>query len=445
MAESDTSCKEWLRILAEQAVQQVAADDHSLEYFRDAVAMLDPERDRVVEQLPAFEDAHTALGALQVVQERYGHSEWLALQFVFGFLGNLSEPTFDLSVFETTWEAFWEELSEPEWTWLGLANLLNFRSEAMLLDLGGGITIRGRSFEQLAAMGWSEDRLERISREWLEGNVNSSHVILAEHKLPRTPDTFVPSDSTVFEKVVRALLALRLFKEGDIGIGRMWLLRPASFPLSSGGSTAMGYLASGMPGSPYTLDESELPSVRDLYSKLLRYEGVREEAPVNLGLAFRSFSDIYERRDQRRVDTRLVDAITAVEALLGPAMGTEVTFRLAFRAAMILGKNDDERVHVFTRMKSYYDTRSSVVHGGSRLYKKNGRLRDKPREDLENQQALRDFVRRLLVCFVNLRLASENQFDRTVFDNDTRLDGTLLHNERRRALRKAMGLGEDDS
>jgi hypothetical protein len=427
---SDTSCKAALLILAEQAVQQVAADDHPLEYFRDTVAMYDLERDHVVDQLPAFTDAHNALGSLQIVQERYGHSEWLALQFVFGFLGTLSEPTFDLSVFETTWEAFWEELSEPEWTWLGLANLLNFRSESMLLDLGDDITIRRRSFEQLAAMGWSEDRLEQLSREWFEGHVNSSHIILAEHTRPRTPDTFVLTDSTVYEKVARILLALRLLKEGDIGIGRMWILRPESFRLSSGGSGAMGYVASGMPGPAFRLDEPELPSVRDIYSKLLRYERVREKAPVNLDLALRSFSDVYERRTIRS-DTRLVETITAVEALLGTDI--EINFRLAFRISQILGDDDDERLAIFDQMKRYYDTRSRVVHGEP--------LKGKHRRLLEDQQALRDMVRRLLIGFIHLTVSSGHSFGKTFFRE--RLDAALLHSTRRSELRVAMGLEED--
>jgi len=443
------SLKDTLRDLAEQAVQQVAADDRPLDFFAGAIAKYDTTRDQVITELPAFEDARTALGGLQVVQERYAPSpvwepvwERLALQFVYGFLDNLSEPTFDTDIFETSWEAFWKELLKPEWTWLGLANLLNFRSESMLLDLGDGITIRGRSFEELAGMGWSERHLERLEREWFEGGGSSSHVILTEHRLPKTPENLVLSDTSGHEKAARVLLALRLHKDGDIGMGRMWHLRPASFNLGLGGGVATGYPPpSFTPGSEYTLDERELLVVHDLYGTLLRHEDVRERAPVNVNLALRSFSDIYERRDPYRNDTRLVDAITATEALLGTE--DEVTFRIAFRVAMILSSDDDERVHIFERMKGYYDTRSSVVHGGSRLYKRNGQLRDRPRRHLENQQDLRDFVRRLLVAFLNLRLASKHPFDRDFFEK--RLDSALLHNETRSELRVAMGFEDSDS
>ena len=159
-------------------------------------------------------------------------------------LDNLSEPIFEPGVFETSWETFWQELLEPEWTWLGVANLQNFHSESMLLNLGDGITIRGRSFEELAEMGWSDRRLEQLSREWFEGGGSSSHVILTEHRLSKAPDNLVLSDTTGYQKAVRTLLALRLHKDGDVGIGRMWFTRPASFNLGPGSNTITGYPAS---------------------------------------------------------------------------------------------------------------------------------------------------------------------------------------------------------
>ena len=437
---SESSAKEALRTLTEQAVQQVAAGDHPLEYFGGATALYDTRRDEAITKLSAFEKVRTELGALQIVQDRYGESESerLALQFVYGFLGNLSEPNFDLGIFETTWEAFWEELSEPEWTWLGLANLANFRSESRLLDIGDGITIRARSFEELAEMGWDEWHLEQLEREFFEGGINSSYIILTEHRLPKTPDNFVLIAPSVYEKAVHALLALRLFKDGDVAIGRMWHLRPASFHFGLGGGLSTGFPASRtyISGKEYSLDESDLPSVRDLYDTLLRYEGAPDRASVNLNLALRSFSDIYERRSLFRDDTRLVDAVTAVEALLGTRV--EITFKLAFRVASILGNDDDDRVRIFELMKGYYDTRSRVVHGGSELFNMQGQLKDKPRRHLENQEDLRDFVRRLLIGFLRLTVSSEHEFDRTFFEK--RLDSTLLHGTRRSELRVAMGL-----
>lgn len=442
---SELLLKQELRVLAEEAVLRVAESDLALEYFRNATAEHDTERDDVVTELSTFDSTLTIVGSLAIVQERYGQDKqvWrqLVLQFIFGLLGNLSEPIFEPEVFESTWGAFWEELSAPEWTWLGLANLQNFRSESMLLHLNDGITIRGRMFTELAEMGWSEAQLEQLSREWSEGWVNSSHVILTEHKFPKTPDNFVLTDTAVYEKARQVLLALRLFKDGDIAMGRMWFLRPAAFHLSLGGEASTGFPASFnvISGNAYTLDESELASVRLLYDALLRYEGAPDKAPVNLNLAFRSFTDIYERRGLVRGDTQLVDTIIAAEALLGTR--DEITFRLAFRASGILGNDDDDRVRIFELMKGYYDTRSRVVHGGRDLYDRQGLLKDKPRRHLENQRDLRHFVRRLLVGFLRLTSSSRHSLDKTFFRD--MLDSALLHSAWRAELRVAMGLEEN--
>jgi Apea-like HEPN len=436
---NESSLKANLQVLAEQAAHRVASDDRPLQYFGGAMALLDSRRDQTIIELPGFEAACTALGTLPIAQERYGAaphrepvSERLTLQFVYGFLGNLSEPNFDPGVFETSWEAFWRELLEPEWTWLGLANLQNFRSETMLLNLGDGITIRGRSFEELIGMGWSEGHLERLEQEWLEGGGPSSHVILTEHKLPKSPDNFVLSgDTRWYQKVERAILALRLHKDGDIGIGRLWFLRPASFKLAPEGGVGTGFPPSIVPGSEYTFDEPDLSSVRDLYDMLLHYEKVQDRAPVNLNLALRSFSDSYERYSFRG-DKRLVDAITAAEALLGTR--AELSFRLPFRVAAILGSDHDDRLNTFKQMRDYYEVRSRVVHGDE--------LGDRQRRKLRDQQVLRTFVRRLLSGFIHLTTTSGHSFDRQFFDKN--LDISLLDDSRRSALRVAMGLEESD-
>jgi len=157
---------------------------------------------------------------------------------------------------------------------------------------------------------------------------------------------------------------------------------------------------------------------------------VQEKAPVNLDLALRSFSDVYERRTIR-YDTCLVETITAVEALLGTDI--EINFRLAFRISQILGNDDDERLAIFDQMKRYYDTRSRVVHGEP--------LKGKHRRLLEDQQALRDMVRRLLIGFIHLTVSSGHSFGKTFFRE--RLDAALLHSTRRSELRVAMALEQD--
>jgi hypothetical protein len=444
---SDATIKQALRVLAEQAVQRVAEHDSGWQYFSRATAGQDMRRDQVITELPSFVDARAAFGLSSIVRDYYGDGgapdyehawERLALQFVYGFLGNISQPTFDLTVFEATWEAFWGELSAPEWHWRGLAQLQNFSSDADLLDLGNGIAIHRLDKQDLVNMGWTEWHWEQLVQERHQGLLGS-YVLATEHRLPKEPDNFVGNDIVTYVKATRTLLALRLLKDGRVRMGQMWLHRLDSFDLGLLGYHTMGLPPTRfdfMPGSAYTLEAAEQPAVCDLYDAVTRYEATGDQAPVNVNLALRSFSDIYERRDQWRNDTQLVDAITAAEALLGTR--AELAFTLAFRVAAMLGNDDDERVRIFESMKGYYDTRSRVVHGGSELYNKQGQLKDKPRSYLENQQDLRDYVRRLLVGFLRLAVSGSHPFDSAFFKDD--LDSALLHSTRRFELRLAMGL-----
>lgn len=429
------SLKGQLRTLAEQATLKVAESNFTLESFRDATALHDLERDSMVTALPAFEEARAGVGALLIVQERYGPVwERFPLQFVYRFLGTLSEPIFDLGVFETTWEAFWEELSEPEWTWLGLANLRNFRTDTYdPLDLGHDTTIRGRGWDELLTLGCSRSYVDQLFLEWHEGGFGS-HVLLTEHTEPKTPDNFQGNNLKHDLKALNAIRALRLLGDGDVGIGRIWISRRVSFDLGNQREGVLSHMGSRSPASTslYTLDPCELAPVRDLYDTLLQFEGMRDRAPVNLDLALQSFSDMYERHSFR-ADTRLIDAVTALEALLGTRH--ELTFRLTFRIAVILGSNHDHRLEIFKQMKDAYQLRSDVVHGS--------RLTPKQRAKLQNQQPVRNVVRQLLSGFIRLTTTPGHPFNRQFFKDN--LDISLVDDITRSKLRVAMGLEENNS
>jgi hypothetical protein len=431
--------KESLRVLADQAVERVFDDFRKLNTWRGEVVNFSSQRDALITELPTFKATLHVLNSLPLVKEQYGTevSDRLLLEFIYVLLRKHPQPKFDPEVFERTWRAFWEEISEPEWTYLGLVNLQRFSSESDLLDLGDGITIRASNFDKLLRMGWRESHIEAIRREQQEGYFPSSHFMVVEHRLPKTPQNALNSRNlAISEKADRALLTLRLHKCGNIGVGQLWEVRLAPFDLTLGGvssSTSLdGNYSSFLIGDEYALSASEIRSVRDLYSTLLRYESVQDKAPVNLDLALQYFSGVYDRHAPSRADARLVDCITAIEALLGAE--TEIVFKLAFRVANILGTDDNERVYIFNQMKGYYDVRSRVVHGQP--------LKAKHHSLMQNEKTLLDLLRRLLVGFLRLTMSSGHLYTKTFFLKN--LDSALLHSERRSELRMAMGL-EDSS
>ena len=64
------------------------------------------------------------------------------------------------------------------------------------------------------------------------------------------------------------------------------------------------------------------------------------------------------------VEDRLIDASVALEAMYGPfASNDKITRKISLRAAWLLGQSDDEGRAIAKDMKSFYRTRSKVVHG----------------------------------------------------------------------------------
>jgi hypothetical protein len=150
--------------------------------------------------------------------------------------------------------------------------------------------------------------------------------------------------------------------------------------------------------------------------------------PGNLGLALRSFTSSYDRFPANR-ESQLVDTITAAEAVLGS--GTEITFKLAFRVAGMLGRTTPERVQVFDDMKRFYDVRSKIVHGATLTGWRPGML--------ARADDARELMRRLLVAFVRLAASSSpTTYTKTFFKED--LDAVLHDEQARRRMLRDLGI-----
>lgn len=74
-----------------------------------------------------------------------------------------------------------------------------------------------------------------------------------------------------------------------------------------------------------------------------------------------------------------------------------LSFRLAQRAANLLGADSEERKRIFKELKDLYDVRSRIIHGDN--------LRQKHASLLDNVARLRELVRRSLLSA--LALSSE--------------------------------------
>ncbi|HSL02716.1 MAG TPA: hypothetical protein VK901_04160, partial [Nitrospiraceae bacterium] len=308
----------------------------------------------------------------------------------------------------------------------GIANIQNFSSSSNFLDLGDGITIRGRSFEDLRILlKWGDDKLKLLEDDWSQGAFGQ-HVLMVEQKFPKSPDNFI-SMSTGLEwaKAQNALMGLRLLKPGEVRIGRMFHSRPASFNVGIGGVSSTGFTV-WHPGNAYHLEPAETDDFRRVYGLIQNFHKTFSGNWTNVEVALRSFSSIYDRYLHQAEDC-ILDAITALEALFG--ISNELSFRLAFLTATILSRNDDERVNGFQEIKKYYKVRNAIVHGKS--------LKAEERLAITNDEPLRAHVRRLLVAVLNLIESGAYSSSSHLREN---LEDTILHSGRLQDLRQKMRL-----
>jgi hypothetical protein len=423
-----TAAKSALKDLAQRVISAVAATGSPIEELR-GIAFFDPRRDAILTAQESFSTAVSAVSELPLLADRFGSAEAhrLVLQFVYGFCGRLSQAAFDETAFENTWRAFSQELEEPTWTYRGVANVRYLRGAPAAVDLGSGVTIRGRNFEELNALGFGEEMLNRLREDW-SGPGASSFVMMVERIVPKRPDNMVQSnDPSLWENALRALRALRLLAPGEISIGRMWVIRPGHFNVGLGGLVSQGYSIPNL-GREYELTNDVAESVSELCSELLQLEqAANGRSPGNLELALGSFMQTYDRWPSLP-NSQLLDSITALEAVLGTE--TEIAFKLAFRVAGLLAGNDVERSVMLQDVKGFYDTRSRLVHGG--------RLNAKNQGFLTRVDELRSFVRRLLSSFVRMAVQGSENYNKRFFAEQ--LDAALINASERERLRREFRL-----
>lgn len=398
-------------------------------------AFFDPTRDERLTSLASFARTAEIVATLPHFGSRYGYDSRIRilLQFIYQYFTRIDAVRFDKATFDVLWDDFLSELDETHWMHRGIANLRCFRTDGSPLqpiDLGDGMIIRGRVRAELRSLGFDEAIWGQIAEDWSAPFVGrSQHVLVAEHRIPKEPANLITIDFySPMSKAFRALQALRLCGAGSVSIGPMWMIRPARFNVGVGGLHRSGFSIPAM-GSEYMWTEDvslAYPAIYGALTQLEKADGY-ERAPGNLGVALRVFSGIYDRWPSRH-DSQLLDAITALEAILGTE--TELSFRLSFRVAGLLASDDDERAQLFKLMRGFYDTRSKIVHGG--------KLKQKHEQHLAKIEELHAIVRRLLKSLVAFSVRPAPGYSNSFFREQ--LDIALLDATEREKVRSALSL-----
>jgi hypothetical protein len=425
--------KTQVALLLSAAVETAARAGRELRQVR-GTALYESRKDLLFTSLEPFRAVEAGLRELEQVNERYGvdQSHRIALQLVYEYFARARGVLVDSALVEALWADFVAELDSPVWLTRCVTNLRHFHCDDLHVDLGDGVSIHGRDPDVLAGLGFHEGIWERLAADW-SGFGASSFVLVAETSISKRPDNFIMLDTAgTWLRCARAIGAMRLVTSGDVGISATFVQRVARFNVGMGGIHSSGSTLDTI-GNPYTWSPERRPRYDVTYTALAHLEKTGYgKAPGNLDLALRAFMSTYDRFPTA-MDTKLVDAITALEAVLGSE--TEIAFKLSFRVASLLADADEQRSTLLKSVKGFYDARSRIVHGGH--------LKPKQSASLAAVDDLRDMVRRLLRSFVLFAADDARHVRKGFFAEE--LDAALVDASRREQLRELLRLAESTS
>jgi Apea-like HEPN len=228
------------------------------------------------------------------------------------------------------------------------------------------------------------------------------------------------------------LRLLRLFKPGRVIAGDTFVVACETRSSEGLWETTFGKRCSEMlidygqlrAGSgSYTLLSGEVPFF-DLFRKALlpQLESLQKSVydsalpPLEIALQLYNQDEIHESR-------AVLNALTALEALLTNESNAELSYRLSLRVANLLESDDASRLNRFKEMKEFYDLRSKIIHGSA------SKLSPKLQNRIENVESLREILRRTILSVMAITANSgtsdirlDEILDQIVFDEVKRTE-----------------------
>ena len=170
---------------------------------------------------------------------------------------------------------------------------------------------------------------------------------------------------------------------------------------------------------PYVLERADLSRFRRLYKILSRNEFQKWN---ELGIPLRRFNHSCQRE---RDEDRILDYVICVESALLYGDRSELSYRLALRAAKLLRDRYDPK-QTFDHMRCLYDVRSRIVHENSSLHSPSAR-KDITRAGLTPQSFARstDTLMRELMSTIIERIPQDRGLEQLCSDLDNEVVKSL--------------------
>lgn len=358
-SDNNTYHKQYIRKPLWSAVTHKARDEiQSLNEYEKCLEVL--ENDPVISpQLNTL--VGTRFGSHRI------EADYIILGPIYAFLEDDAIKGFELSIFNNEYIKIEEALYSDEIEFSNITPLCGFQMEQELLRVTDNISLVKLTDKEVLTF----FRLGLKLGDSL-GNEDFVHGIheFAIKITYRLPKVIGDADRSIdeiksnkyftnhYEK--ETVNSLRVFKEGKFY--PISSIRKSNSIFSPGISFSLEKPVKPFMSGEYIFSASDSDPFTELYSSIT-------EAKLSdnhfMAVNIRRFSQSCDRAD---IEDRIIDLMISAEALFlssGGSFQGELKYRLAHRAAMLIGDDIGDRKYVFEFMQKAYDVRSSIVHGST--------------------------------------------------------------------------------
>lgn len=265
-----------------------------------------------------------------------------------------------------------------------IAPLVGFISDVETLDFGEFVICKVRTenlHNFLRSMGITRGISDEMAPQLL-----FNYLLCYEYSVEENDRVMNPPDKTS-KRIENLVKTFRLYKSGNVR-NYFYILVPSDF---TGGYMTNRYITQGG-FLNYHFSSSEIKDFLEfqkILTTLIPNEWNKDNRYIEIAIRYFNFAN---ERDSN--EDKMVDYLIALEALYLNGDHGEFTYRLAHRAASMLGSTFDRRRVTFEKVKDAYNLRSQIVHGSS-----NPKKREITNEDVEK---VNNYVRISIVKYLNL-------------------------------------------
>lgn len=306
---------------------------------------------------------------------------------------------FDEDVFKEVYLEFENGLERDTVSFRSWTLLSNFGMDIEELELGDNLRIRRVTPKERTKVkdSISTGNLSRF-------DLMDDFLIEAEFELSKNPDGPIQL-SEGRENFDAVMLALRLFDRG--GDVRHKSIFTEQYPVNYSGlgtKTSSNETQHGVLSERCNLDLEDAHQFKEFWTQNRSYFQLEESESISAPL--RRFTQMDKKST---MEDALIDSVIAFESTLLEEVshGESYRFRMPIRASLLIDeRSEHDRDFIYHFFRELYDTRSAIVHRGSKIT--NTEIEDQKMNPKEFTLQARDFLRQVLLEYIQRIEQSQN-------------------------------------